>query len=81
MITVKELTNWLSDFDDDTEVVIGMIQSRGVDFAMNIEEVSTETVDDWDNGEHKMVVITGGNQIGSVCYKYGDECDEEEGDY
>lgn len=86
MMTVKELINWLEDFDEDAEVVIGMIQSRGMDFAMNIEEISTETVDDWDNGKHKMVVITEGNQIGSVCYKYGDEYDEydedeEEEDY
>lgn len=76
MMTVRELINWLSDFDDDTEVVIGMHQRYGTDFAMDIQSISTETVDVWDEDEESTkVVITEGNQIGGVCY------DGEEDEY
>ena len=68
MMTVGELINWLSDFDENVEVVIGMRQRYGTDFAMDIQSVSTETVDVWEDGESTKVVITDGNQIGSVCY-------------
>lgn len=68
MMTVGELINWLSDFDEDVEVVIGMRQRYGTDFAMDIQSVSTETVDVWEDGESTKVVITEGNQIGGVYY-------------
>ena len=76
MMTVRELINWLSDFDDDTEVVIGMRQRYGTDFALEIEYISMESVDVWDEDEEsKKVVITEGVQIGGVCY------DGEEDEY
>lgn len=77
MMTVRELINWLEDFDDDTEVVIGMRQRYGTDFAMEIETISVERVDAWDDGKEEMVVITEGNQMGGVMYD-GDEGDEYE---
>lgn len=79
MMTVRELINWLEDFDDDATVVIGMRQRYGTDFAMEIETISVERVDAWDNGKEEMVVLTEGNQMGGVMYD-GDEDDDEEWD-
>ena len=68
-MTVKELINWLSDFDEDKEVVIGMVQHFGSDFAMEIDGVSEEHINYWEDGEEETcIVITEGPQIGSVCY-------------
>ena len=72
-MTVKELINWLEDFNEDAEVVIGMHQKYGTDFAMAIDEVSTEKINmfygDDEDDDSRYVVITEGNQIGSVSYK------------
>ena len=77
MVTVGELINWLNDFDEDAEVVIGMRQRYGTDFALEIEYISMENVDVWDEDEEsKKVVITEGVQIGGVCYG-GEEDDYE----
>lgn len=72
-MTVKEFINWLEDFDDDAEVVIGMKQRYGINFAMEIVNVSEEEVDSWDMEEEDIscVVITEGKQIG--CVEYEDE--------
>ena len=75
-MTVGELINWLSEFNEDAEVVIGMQQRYGSDFAMEVDEVSEEEVssfwgDDEDNPQ--CVVITEGSQIGTVCYKRSDD--------
>ena len=69
-MTVKELIKWLSEFDEDAEVVIGMQQTYGTDFAMEIEYVSEEKVDSWDINDSDVtcVVITEGRQIGGVAY-------------
>ena len=69
-MTVKELINWLEDFNEDTEVIIGMQQRYGTDFAMEIEEISEEKVNlFYGNDDSDYVVITKGEQIGSVDYK------------
>lgn len=69
-MTVRELINWLEDFDEDAEVVIGMQQTYGTDFAMEIENVSEENVNlFYGDSEDKFVVITEGSQIGSVDYE------------
>lgn len=73
-MTVRELINWLEDFNEDAEVVIGMHQKYGTDFAMAIDEVSTEKInmfygDDGEDEDLRYVVITEGNQIGSVSYR------------
>lgn len=69
-MTVKELINWLEDFNEDAEVVIGMQQRYGTDFAMEVEEVSEEKVNlFYGNDDSDYVVITEGEQIGSVCYE------------
>lgn len=66
-MTVKELINWLNDFDEDAEVVIGMRQRYGSDFAMDIVNISEELVNFWKE-KTTCVVITEGSQVGSVCY-------------
>lgn len=69
-MTVRELVNWLEEFDEDAEVVIGMQQTYGTDFAMEIEDVSNENVNlFYEDSEDKFVVITEGSQIGSVSYR------------
>lgn len=74
-MTVKELINWLEDFDYDAEVVIGMKQRYGSNFAMEIGNVSEKKVDSWDTNEEDVpcVVITEGRQIGSVGYENEEE--------
>ena len=69
-MTVREFINWLEDFDEDAEVVIGMQQTYGTNFAMEIENVSEENVNlFYEDSEDKFVVITEGSQIGSVDYE------------
>ena len=73
-MTVHELIKSLEEFDPMMEVSIGMVQRYGSNFAMTIEDVSVENVDDWDYGDTSCVVITEGRQFGSVAYD--DEYDE-----
>ena len=69
-MTVRELINWLEDFDEDAKVIIGMQQTYGTDFAMEIENVSEENVNlFYGDSEDKFVIITEGSQIGSVDYE------------
>lgn len=74
VMTVKELIDMLSEFDPDSEVVIGMVQNYGSDFAMEIRGVSYENVYIWQDEDAPCVVITEGSQVGIV--NYGDEEDE-----
>lgn len=72
-MTVGELIEELSNFDEDSEVVIGMEQYRGTNFAMDIEEVEEHDVSLFcgDDDEEKpfKVVIKEGSQIGSVSFE------------
>ena len=69
-MTVRELINWLEEFNEDAKVIIGMQQTYGTDFAMEIENVSEENVNlFYGDSEDKFVVITEGSQIGSVDYE------------
>jgi hypothetical protein len=68
-MTVRQLIEMLENFDDDMEVKIGMRQSYGSDFAMAIEDINEQTVNKFRGGEHTMVVITEGQQIGTVSYE------------
>lgn len=71
-MTVRELINWLKDFDEDMEVVIGMRQRYGSDFAIEIADVSKNKVSpfygDWD-GVAEVVVIEEGGQLGTVEWR------------
>ena len=68
-MTVRELKDQLETFDDDMEVVIGMQQTYGTNFAMEIENNLDEYNVTTFVGENcRAVVITEGSQIGSVDY-------------
>ena len=65
---VRELINMLERFDDDMEVRIGMQQNYGTDFAMNIVDVEEYNVMAFYGNDYEAVVITEGEQCGSVDY-------------
>ena len=68
MMTVRELKSILEDYDEDLPVCIGMIQTYGSNFATELNDVDEFTVDDWEYGEEKKVILTQGSQIGIVEY-------------
>ena len=76
-MTVRDLIEELENFDEDMEVRIGMIQNYGSNFAMNIvEDVAEHKINTFYGDDFKAVVITEGNQIGTVDYDDEDEEDE-----
>lgn len=76
-MTVGELIEMLKGFDEDMEVRIGMIQRYGSNFAMNIcEDVEEHRIRSFYGNDFKAVVLTEGNQVGTVDYD-----DEDEEDY
>lgn len=68
MMTVGELKAALEDYDEDLPIYIGMIQTYGSNFATELDDVDELTVDDWEYGKEKKVVLTQGSQIGIVEY-------------
>lgn len=77
-MTVRELIDELENFDEDMEVRIGMIQNYGSNFAMNImRDVEEHNIRSFYGDDYKAVVLTEGNQVGTVDY-FDDEEDEEE---
>jgi len=69
-MTVRELIKILEDYDDDMEVVIGMHQRYGSDFAKDICEVEEYEINNWyDDDDVRALVITEGSQIGTVHYE------------
>ena len=74
---VRDLINRLEAFDGDMEVRIGMIQNYGSDFAMGIDyDIAEHKIHTFYGKDYKAVVITEGNQIGTVDYNDEDEEDE-----
>ena len=72
-MTVRELIEALGNFDEGMEVKIGMAQDYGSNFVMDIcNSIDELTVNDWDNGEYKAVIITEGSQIGTT------DCEEDD---
>lgn len=68
-MTVRDLIDALEQFDEDMEVRIGMIQTYGSNFAMNIcNDVEEHTIRTFYGNDFQAVVITEGNQIGTVDY-------------
>lgn len=76
-MTVRDLIEELEQFDEDMEVRIGMIQNYGSNFAMNIiDNIAEHNIRVFYGKDFKAVVLTEGNQIGTVDYD-----DEDEEDY
>lgn len=67
-MTVGELKQILEDYNEDLQVCIGMIQNYGSNFAMEIDTVDYQNVDDWEYGEEDKLILTEGSQIGTVLY-------------
>ncbi len=68
-MTVRELIDQLEAFDDDMDVVIGMQQTYGTNFAMEIENCIDEyNVTAFGGEDCRAVVITEGSQIGVADY-------------
>lgn len=73
-MTVRDLINALEQFDEDMEVCIGMIQKYGSDFAMDIvDSVEEHTIRAYYGDDYKAVVLTEGDQIGTVNYSDDEE--------
>ena len=65
-------------YDENMEVIIGMRQKYGSDFAMDIEfDIEEHNIHAFYGNDYKAVVITEGSQCGVVDYNYEDEEDEE----
>lgn len=74
-MTVRDLIDTLEQFDEDMEVRIGMIQNYGSNFAMNIiDEIAAHNINSFYGDDIQAVVLTEGNQVGTVDY----DDDEEE---
>lgn len=68
-MTVKELKDQLNEFDDNLEVVIGVRQVLGTNFANEIRGCVVECNVTASNGkDYRTVAITEGTTIGSVDY-------------
>ena len=75
-MTVRDLIDALEQFDDDMEVRIGMIKNYGSNFAMNImDEIAIHNISSFYGEDIKAVVLTEGEQVGTVDY---DDDDEED---
>lgn len=75
-MTVGELISALEEFDENMEVQIGMIQNYGSNFSMNIcDQVEEHHINSFYGSGFNAVVLTEGNQTGTVDY------DDEDEDY
>ena len=81
-MTVRDLIDILETYDKDMEVIIGMQQTYGSDFAMEVEyDVAEHLIKAFYGNNYKAVVITEGSQCGVVDYDdEGDEYDDDEYD-
>ena len=71
---VRDLIDILETYDDDMEVKIGMRQTYGTDFAMNIEyDIEERKISAFYGNDYKAVVITEGSQCGAVVYNDDDD--------
>ena len=76
-MTVRDLIEILEEFDGDMEVRIGMQQSYGSDFAMDISyDIGEYKINSYYGDNYHAVVLTEGSQVGTV--RYNDDEDEEE---
>ena len=65
-MTVRDLIDELENFDEDTEVCLGMFQNYGSDFTMRIAEIEEYEVNNWDGEDESMVVLIEGRQFGTI---------------
>lgn len=76
-MTVRDLIDILETYDGDMKVRIGMRQTYGSDFAMDVEyDIAEHKIRAFYGRDYKAVVITEGSQCGVVQYDDDDEEDE-----
>lgn len=76
---VKDLIEILETYDPNTKVIIGMRQTYGTDFAMDIEyDIAERKIRAFYGNDYKAVVITEGSQCGAVAYNDDDDDDDED---
>jgi hypothetical protein len=74
---VKDLIEILETYDENAEVIIGMRQRYGTDFAKSIEyDIAERKIRAFYGADFKAVVITEGSQIGAVVYNDDDDDDD-----
>ena len=77
-MTVRDLIEMLEEFDEEMEVRIGMIQKYGSNFAMNIiDDIAEHRIRSFYGDDFKAVVLTEGNQVGTVDYEDEEEDEDE----
>jgi hypothetical protein len=75
---VKHLIEILESYDGDMEVKIGMRQTYGTDFAMDVEyNIAMRKIRAFYGNDYKAVVITEGSQCGAVAYNDDNEDDDD----
>ena len=71
---VKDLIEILETYDENAKVIIGMRQTYGTDFAMEIEyDIAERKIRAFYGNDYKAVVITEGSQCGAIDYNDDDE--------
>lgn len=79
---VKDLIEILETYDPNAKVIIGMKQTYGTDFAMEItHDIAERKIRAFYGNDYKAVVITEGSQCGAVAYNDDDEDFDDEEDY
>ena len=74
---VRDLIDILETYDGDMKVKIGMRQTYGTDFAMDVEyDIDERKIRAFHGNDYKAVVITEGSQCGAVVYNDDGEEDE-----
>jgi len=70
-MTVKGLISWLQDYDEDTEVMIGMYQRYGSDFAYTIDQIedSKEFRGFYGDDKEDVIFLLEGEQCGVIADK------------
>ena len=67
-MTVRELIDILESYDEDMKVIIGMQQTYGTNFAIEIADVDECGISSYYGDDYNAVVITEGRQCGAVDY-------------
>lgn len=78
-MTVRDLIDILETYNDDMKVRIGMRQTYGTDFAMDVEyDIEERKIRAFYGNDYKAVVITEGSQCGAVVYNDNEDDDEDD---
>lgn len=75
---VKDLIEILETYDPNAKVIIGMRQTYGTDFAMDVTyDIAERKISAFYGSDYKAVVITEGSQCGAVVYNDDEDDDDD----